>query len=62
MSIFLGVQGSNIDMKKTIIFSKSDIKNKTEGKSLVYVIQSKRILSLKKKNILYDTIETPALL
>ena len=61
MSIFLGVQGSNIDMKKTIVFSKSDIKNEKEGKSLFYIFKSQSILPYTKKT-LYDTIETPALL
>ena len=27
-----GVHGSNIDMKKTIIFSKSDVENENKGK------------------------------
>ena len=32
MYTFTGVHGSNIDMKKSIIFSKSDVENEKKGK------------------------------
>lgn len=45
MSTLSGVQGSNIDMEKTIMFSKSDIENEKKGKPTIKGIDHKIILS-----------------